>query len=84
MSPSNLEQARALLERYSEIDSRHVFKLKAEVDPPQNWYEGYIHEVRENVITFSWAPSPFDESDEVWTKEHEIPIQNIDLSTLKW
>ena len=28
------------------------------------FYEGTIHEVREEIILFSWAPSPFAESDD--------------------
>lgn len=82
MSELNLEETRSLLEQYSNSESRHAFKLKAHIDPSQRWYEGYIFEVREENIIFSWAPSPFDESDEVWMQEHEIPIEDIDPSTL--
>jgi len=80
----NLEEAIKLLERYSDFEPHHVFKLKPHIDPSRRWHEGTIYEVRDNVIIFHWAPSPFDESDDAWMQEHEIPIEDIDISTLKW
>ncbi len=79
MSDMNLAQKRILLQHYAESSPHHAFKLKG---PSQQFFEGYILEVQQEHILFSWAPSPFDASDDLWMQEHEIPISDIDISSI--
>ena len=81
------EEARSVLERYSETEPHHAFRLKNPIPwlpwVKGQWYEGYIMEVQETTIVFCWAPSPFDDTD-LYKEEFEIPINEINLSTLAW
>ena len=89
MGKSVTQETRELLEKYSESEPHHAFHLKKRsswfpwVWVKGRWYEGYIHEVKENTIIFSWAysPLPYEDGSE---EEFEIPIHDIDLSTLAW
>ncbi|MEL6555766.1 MAG: hypothetical protein AAFQ63_20235 [Cyanobacteria bacterium J06621_11] len=71
-----------LLERVQALEGHHVFKLRTDKSPKGTWYEGYILEVNNDHIVFSWAPSPFMMSDADWQKEHIIPFSWIDETSL--
>ena len=93
MDESALAEASALLEKYLETEGHHAFHLKKRspwfpwIWVKGQWYEGYITEVKENTIVFGWAPGPLDYtlSWKDWElDEFEIPIRDIDLTTLAW
>lgn len=78
----NLEDARAALEAYARSEGHHTFRRVSPSDTSGTRYEGYILEVLDDSILFSYAPSPFDDSDERWLDELSLPIAEIDLKSL--
>jgi hypothetical protein len=74
-APVDLAAARDLLERFSELGDRHLFKLS-----DGRTFEGVVVEVGETaVLVMDSGPNASDSDEPV-----EIPLEAIDLGTLRY
>ena len=72
-SPADLASARDLLERFMELGDRHLFQLS-----DGRSFDGWVVEVGEVAVLVNDA-GPLASED-----PHEIPLDAIDLGTLRY